>query len=180
MSDLVSWNITVRTPDGNDGIASQILTELNSTVEFERNSSVGFLRATEDQMLINGRQSGDEEPSALTFSIGDVSLSFRNGTLDFLPSIKIEDASEVPSSALVEFAGNDNNDIVVGTILPKIAIPMITIRQSENPDQLEVDFTGILQVSEDLSHWQDLDPQPTSPYSISTGDGRIFLRSRAP
>ena len=55
ISDLVSWNITVRTPDGNDGTASQVLTELNSTAEFERNSSIGFLRATEDQIINRGR-----------------------------------------------------------------------------------------------------------------------------
>jgi hypothetical protein len=47
---------------------------------------------------------------------------------------------------------------------------------------VEIQFTGILQDSENLDGWEDLDPQPASPlqYTPDTGDKRFFRARPAP
>ena len=53
--------------------------------------------------------------------------------------------------------------------------PSATI--SVDGDVIMIDFTGILQYSENLKDWYDFDPQPTSPYA-ETVAGTRFFRTR--
>ncbi|MGJ8724871.1 MAG: hypothetical protein ACSHYB_09975 [Roseibacillus sp.] len=46
------------------------------------------------------------------------------------------------------------------------------------PHVLEVEFSGVLESSSDLEGWTVLDPQPTSPFQITTEDPARFFRVR--
>ena len=46
-------------------------------------------------------------------------------------------------------------------------------------DQVEVEFSGILQWSSALLIWEDLDPQPDSPYRFTPDTARMFFRARS-
>jgi hypothetical protein len=46
-------------------------------------------------------------------------------------------------------------------------------------DQVEVEFSGILQWSSALLIWQDVDPQPVSPYRFTRVTAKMFFRARS-
>ena len=43
---------------------------------------------------------------------------------------------------------------------------------------IEVEFDGVLQRSEDLLNWVDIDPQPSSPFRFTPTQSRAFFRAR--
>ena len=55
--------------------------------------------------------------------------------------------------------------------------PAISIRRTAG-NLLEIEFNGVLQHSENLTGWEDVDPQPLSPWTISPTTPRRFFRSR--
>jgi endonuclease I len=57
--------------------------------------------------------------------------------------------------------------------------PTISIAKTVD-NSMQVSFTGILQSSETLDGWTDLDPQPTSPYifTLSESEPILFFRAR--
>lgn len=44
--------------------------------------------------------------------------------------------------------------------------------------EVVLNFTGILQISDDLETWVDVDPTPVSPYVVPTSGGAVYYRSR--
>ncbi len=89
---------------------------------------------------------------------------------------------------LIDSGGFDRLDVPTGvnvqqrTFLAGLTVetcsePTIAMRWTEDK-MLEIDFNGVLQHSEDLMEWEDLDPQPVSPWTISPTAARRFFRSR--
>lgn len=56
--------------------------------------------------------------------------------------------------------------------------PEMTIRETA-AQSFELTFTGVLQESQDLETWTDVDPAPTSPVEISAAGPKRFYRARA-
>jgi hypothetical protein len=71
----------------------------------------------------------------------------------------------------------NKQDGVVRRILPA-SDPSVAINGLGQGD-VEIEFNGILQSSPDLGDWQDVLPQPRSPWIPATGDGPFFLRSES-
>jgi uncharacterized membrane protein len=57
--------------------------------------------------------------------------------------------------------------------------PLINLRQM-NGGQRVIHYVGVLQQSADLVSWQDMSPQPTSPYQFTPSGNRMFFRARLP
>ncbi|MFP4069944.1 MAG: PQQ-dependent sugar dehydrogenase, partial [Opitutales bacterium] len=72
------------------------------------------------------------------------------------------------------FILNKHDGIVRQLVPPSISI-------SQNGDQIEIDFIGVLQESDDLATdpFEDVDPQPTSPWTFTPDDERHFFQSTA-
>lgn len=56
--------------------------------------------------------------------------------------------------------------------------PSISIH-SMGLQEMEVTFTGIIQGSDALGHWTDLDPQPASPWKFTPLESTQFFRARS-
>ena len=56
--------------------------------------------------------------------------------------------------------------------------PTMTVYSAEQ-NEMSFGFSGILQVSTNLTQWTDLDPQPTSPFSLPTNLTSQFYRARS-
>ncbi|MBC2606673.1 hypothetical protein [Pelagicoccus albus] len=49
---------------------------------------------------------------------------------------------------------------------------------SSKSDNVKIDFVGVLQTSEDGEQWEDISPQPESPYLISEPEEKALFRVR--
>lgn len=88
--------------------------------------------------------------------------------------------------------GTDSSGKISGFVatLPQAWVdgkPLIRLSQNSGGNSLSftVNFVGVLQKSSDLVHWDDLSPQPTSPFTFSPTDfgpntEKLFFRARLP
>lgn len=67
----------------------------------------------------------------------------------------------------------DNFFFGIGTDTP----PALTIQRVDS-DQVKIDFNGVLQTSTNLTGWQDMNPQPLSPLTLTIEPGAKFFRAR--
>ena len=67
--------------------------------------------------------------------------------------------------------------VLAGLTVETCGEPAISIRRTAG-NLLEIEFNGVLQHSENLTGWEDVDPQPLSPWTISPTTPRRFFRSR--
>lgn len=58
-----------------------------------------------------------------------------------------------------------------------LATPTISISPLSSTNEIEITFTGTLQTSEDLATWTTIEPQPLSPYRVTTPPQKKFWRS---
>ncbi|WP_425398401.1 hypothetical protein [Aeoliella sp.] len=95
-----SWEITLNTPDDDDGISTQLLTELNSTFELtERASSGGFVSVSTESIVL-GFGSDASSVFSLLVNGSDERIQFigaNRGTPN-QGMILIDDPSESPAS----------------------------------------------------------------------------------
>ncbi len=84
-----------------------------------------------------------------------------------------------PGESKYDIGGNGFHAGLVqsGSVVPVI-VPMVQFSVLSN-NQLEVVFSGVLQASSDLQAWQDVYPQPTSPYVFTMTADKMFFRSRS-
>lgn len=85
-----------------------------------------------------------------------------------------------PGESKYEIGGNGFHDGLIqsGSISP---VPETKIQNIEFVgDQVEIEFSGILQWSSALLIWEDLDPPPVSPYRFTPGTDKMFFRTRSP
>jgi hypothetical protein len=91
------------------------------------------------------------------------------------------DGSPGDRFALVLYNANSTGG---GTGIPDVLAPgtpppSISIRSLVNGNP-EVDYEGILQQSDDLGLWEDMEPQPAPPFEIVNRPARRFYRARTP
>jgi hypothetical protein len=67
--------------------------------------------------------------------------------------------------------------ILNGVLIPEPQPPLIS-RIEFVDGQIEVEFSGILQKSDILLRWDDLTPQPISPYRFTPSQEKMFFRAR--
>ena len=61
--------------------------------------------------------------------------------------------------------------------LGELSIPRIALTRESGSMRLE--FSGVLQSSLDLADWQDVEPRPSSPYTLPPTEDRRFFRARS-
>lgn len=75
-------------------------------------------------------------------------------------------------------AGNGAMLFILDGVLISEPQPPLISRIEFVDSQIEVEFSGILQESGDLLGWDDLTPQPISPYSFTPSQDKMFFRAR--
>jgi endonuclease I len=134
--------------------------------------------------VISGTATGDT--SVLTTDFDSITALAPGSSVSVVATLDTTLAGTF--SAVYEFRVFDDQTIpgaTEGTALQLTLTAVVsaggTISISKTTDNsIQIDFTGILQSSETLDNWTDLDPQPTSPYiwTLSPSEPAIFFRSR--
>ena len=117
---IIDWTITLLTPAGVDGVASQVITPSNSTLADTLSFSPGLLLTPTTMelpptgVLLTANSIGFNTPASaevLQFSGGD-------GVLNIVPAIQMVDVSETP--AFESFiAGGPTDTMIVATVIPE-------------------------------------------------------------
>ncbi len=156
----------------------------NATHEFDLfnlENTPGFTASLD---AISGVSTGDTE--ILTTDFASFTALPAGSNLSFVATL--DDTVAGSFSAVHEFRVFDDQTIAgatEGIVLQLVltgevsSLPAISITATID-NAFQIDFTGILQSSETLEGWTDMDPQPTSPFIWTPGpsNSAIFFKVR--
>lgn len=120
-SFITSWNITLSTPGGNDGITNQVLTPSNSTVSFQ-NLTPRFTASQNNFLFLSSLSPSSAD---IVFESGDVQFQIRSPRqsspgIFVAGSYFLQDASEAPDASLMQFGSSSSMEFGInGTAVPE-------------------------------------------------------------
>ncbi len=118
---------------------------------------------------------GFNGPASLAFDDGgNLYTTDNNGSTDTIYRISPSGNTTVFATRATRYA---EYLAFAGVTLPVPPPPSVSILNTGSGAVLN--FSGVLQESSDLQRWQDVNPQPASPWLLTTNTDLIFFRARS-